>query len=199
MQSIDTPFEATRVSAGGQAKAIGALTLAFASDPMCRWCWPRADDFLKGFPAFTRAFGGRAFVTGSAYQIAGGAGAALWLPPDVEPDEAGVTAVIQDTVPAGLRESLYSVMEQMGRHHPIVPHWYLPLIGVEPVHQGLGLGYALMQPILQRCDAEGLPAYLESTNPRNIPFYERLRFRRVGVIRAGTSPAIVPMVREAQA
>ena len=199
MQSILTPFEATRVSAGAQSKAIDVLTLAFASDPICRWCWPGAGEFLNGFPAFTRAFGGRAFAAGSAYQVAGCAGAALWLSPDVEPDEAGVAAVIRDSVPAGLRESLSSLMEQMGRHHPIVPHWYLPLIGVEPVHQGLGLGSALMQPILQRCDAEGLPAYLESTNPRNIPFYERLGFRRVGVIRAGTSPTVLPMVREAQA
>ena len=88
MQSILTPFEATRVSAGAQSKAIDVLTLAFASDPICRWCWPGAGEFLNGFPAFTRAFGGRAFATGSAYQVAGCAGAALWLPPDVEPDEA---------------------------------------------------------------------------------------------------------------
>jgi ribosomal protein S18 acetylase RimI-like enzyme len=74
----------------------------------------------------------------------------------------------------------------------------LPLIGVEPIHQGRGLGNALMENVLKRCDEERLPAYLESTNPRNIPFYERLGFRRVGAIQVGTSPVVVPMLREVQ-
>jgi GNAT superfamily N-acetyltransferase len=48
------------------------------------------------------------------------------------------------------------------------PHWYLPLIGVDPAHQGKGHGDALMAYALQQCDRDHLPAYLESTNPRNI-------------------------------
>ena len=56
----------------------------------------------------------------------------------------------------------------------------------------------LLRPILERCENERLPAYLESTNPRNVPFYGSLGFRRVGMIQAGTSPEIVPMLREPQ-
>ena len=52
--------------------------------------------------------------------------------------------------------------------------------------------------MLDRCDYERLPAYLESTNPRNVPFYESLGFRSIGMIQAGTSPRIVPMLREPQ-
>jgi GNAT superfamily N-acetyltransferase len=86
-------------------------------------------------------------------------------------------------------ESGFEVGEGAG-----VALWLPP--GVEPLHQSRGLGATVLWPILQRCDRERLPAYLESTNPRNIPFYERLGFRQVGIIRAGTSPEIVPMVRD---
>jgi hypothetical protein len=56
----------------------------------------------------------------------------------------------------------------------------------------------LLRPILERCENERLPAYLESTNPRNVPFYGSMGFRRVGMIQAGTSPEIVPRLREPQ-
>jgi ribosomal protein S18 acetylase RimI-like enzyme len=198
MQAHSNPSRATRLDANDHARAVGALTLAFSADPICRWCWPSASEYLDGFPAFVRAFGGRAFVSGGAYQTANFAGAALWLPPGIEPDDAEVGAVIENTAAPALRDSLYSLMEQMSRHHPNGAHWYLPLIGVEPMHQGRGLGNTLMETVLKRCDEEQLAAYLESTNPRNIPFYERLGFRRVGAIQVGTSPVVVPMLREVQ-
>ncbi len=56
------------------------------------------------------------------------------------------------------------------------PHWYLPLIGVDPAHQGEGHGDALMAYALARCDRDHAPAYLESSKPRNIPFYRRYGF-----------------------
>eukprot|EP01041_Mallomonas_annulata_P030478 gene30478-52615_t len=61
----------------------------------------------------------------------------------------------------------------MGQFHPEEPHWYLSMIGVDPSHHGQGLGSALLKAGLQRCDADGLPAYLESSNPKNVPLYER--------------------------
>jgi GNAT superfamily N-acetyltransferase len=155
-----------------EANAIATLTLAFAADPANRWCWPATGDFLAAFPGFVR--------------------------PDVEPDEAELIDLIQRTVHASRQGDLFEVIQQMGQYHPQRPHWYLPFVGVEPMQQNRGLGATVLWPILQRCDRERLPAYLESTNPRNIPFYERLGFERVGIIRAGTSPDIVPMVREPQ-
>jgi GNAT superfamily N-acetyltransferase len=198
MQATGQDTQATAIDADRQLNAIGTLTLAFSADPANRWCWPTASEFFVAFPAFVRALGGRAFAARSAFEIADGAGAALWLPPGIEPDEAELTSIIQRTVHASRREALYMLIEQMGRHHPSVPHWYLPFVGVDPVHQGRGLGGVLLANILRRCDAERLPAYLESTNPRNVPFYERLGFRSVGRIQAGTSPVIVPMVRAPQ-
>ena len=84
----------------------------------------------------------------------------------------------------------------MGGFHPGEPHWYLPFIGVDPAHQGEGYGTELMRHTLKRCDADGIPAYLENSNPRNALFYERLGFEQLGVIKAGTFPEIVPMLRK---
>lgn len=196
LETIEPSTRVIRVERGRESHAVAVLTLAFISDPTNRWCWPGAPEFLVAFPAFVRALGGRAFAAESAFEAP--AGVALWLPPGVEPDEAELASVIERTVHPSKHEDLYSLIEQMGRYHPTVPHWYLPFVGVEPMSQGRGLGAALLQPILRRCDEEGLPAYLESTNPRNIPFYERLGFASVGVMQAGTSPTIVPMLREPQ-
>lgn len=186
----------TRIQAHREANAIATLTLAFASDPANRWCWPATGEYLVAFPAFVRALGGRAFAHDTGLEISGGAGVALWLPPGVEPDEAALVETIQRTVHASRQNDLFEVIQQMGQYHPRELHWYLPFVGVEPMHQCRGFGASLLLPILWRCDSERLPAYLESTNPRNIPFYESLGFRTMGIIRAGTSPEIVPMLRE---
>jgi ribosomal protein S18 acetylase RimI-like enzyme len=83
----------------------------------------------------------------------------------------------------------------MAKYRPIEPHWYLPIIGVDPLHQGKGYGSALMKCALQDCDREHLPAYLESTNDRNIQLYQRHGFEVVGTIQSGTSPTILPVCR----
>lgn len=64
----------------------------------------------------------------------------------------------------------------MERKHPHEPHWYLPAIGITPAWQGRGYGAALLRPMLERCDAERLPAYLEASTPRNVALYERNGF-----------------------
>lgn len=67
--------------------------------------------------------------------------------------------------------------------HPLEPHYYLPALGVEPEWQGGGVGSALMRPILERCDREGFPAYLEASTPRNRALYERHGFELVEEVR----------------
>jgi ribosomal protein S18 acetylase RimI-like enzyme len=178
-----------------ESAAVQTIILAFAADPMARWTWPDAQQYLAAMPRMVRAFGGRAFARGSAYATAGYAGAALWLPPGVEPDDDGLNEVMQSTVSESQLEDGAAVFEQMAKYHPQEPHWYLPLIGVDPAHQGKGLGDALMSYALNRCDRERVPAYLESSNPRNVSFYRRHGFEPVGTIQAGSTPTLVPMVR----
>jgi ribosomal protein S18 acetylase RimI-like enzyme len=182
-------------TASDEAAAIAVVTLAFSTDPAARWTWPDPSQFLRTFADVVKLFGGKAFTHESAYCVDGHAGAALWLPPGVQPDEEALIGLLQRTGSAQFRKDGAAVFEQMGRYHPQEPHWYLPIIGVDPFHQGMGYGSALMQRGLIPCDRDRRLAYLESSNPKNIPLYERHGFKLLGTIQVGTSPPITPMLR----
>ncbi|HXG07857.1 MAG TPA: GNAT family N-acetyltransferase [Nitrososphaera sp.] len=181
--------------ASDEARVIDALALAFVADPATRWVWSDPQEYLKHFPSFVRAFGGRAFANGSAYYVDGYAGAALWLPPNVHPDMEALNWLMQNTTSDQARRDGPGVFEKMSGYHPDEPHWYLPLLGVDPFHHGRGLGSALMQHALKQCDRDGKLAYLESSNPKNIPFYQRHGFELLDTIQVGSSPRIFPMLR----
>jgi ribosomal protein S18 acetylase RimI-like enzyme len=190
-----TPIIKTAASALDEASIIEVLVRANWEDPAARWVWPDSQQFLTHFPSFVRAFGGKAFTHGSAYYVDGYVGAALWLPPDVHPDEDMLIALLQRTVSEQIQKDFFPVLEQMGRYHPSEPHWYLPLMGVDPSQQGKGFGSALLQHTLMQFDRDNKLAYLESSNPRNIPLYKRHGFELLGSIQIGTSPSIAPMLR----
>lgn len=103
---------------------------------------------------------------------------------------------MRDAVPEAVRKDASVVIGEMERYHPDEPHWYLPLIGIDPSRQGRGYGTALLKHGLAICDREGALAYLDSTNPRNNPLYERHGFELLGTIQGGTSPPIYPMLRQ---
>ena len=109
-----------------------------------------------------------------------------------------MVGLIQATLPEADQPEMFAVLEQMGGYHPTEPHWYLPMIGVDPSQQGRGIGSALLTHALAICDRDGLPAYLESSNPKNVPLYERHGFEVVGTIQAGSSPTIRAMLRRAR-
>jgi GNAT superfamily N-acetyltransferase len=91
-----------------------------------------------------------------------------------------------------------ALLSQVEKVHPKEPHWYLAVLGTAPEHQGKGVGSALMKPILDRCDGEGVPAYLESSKESNIPFYKRHGFEVTGEIQAKNGPKVWPMWRDPQ-
>jgi GNAT superfamily N-acetyltransferase len=77
-------------------------------------------------------------------------------------------------------------------------HYYVRDVGVLPSRQGQGLGSALLRPTLERCDREGLPAYLEASSERSAALYERLGFRITRELRIGGSPPLWLMLRAPQ-
>jgi GNAT superfamily N-acetyltransferase len=80
--------------------------------------------------------------------------------------------------------------------HPMEPHWYLKVIGVDPAWQGRGVASLLLRPRLNRCDQDGQPAYLEASKPDGVWMYEHFGFRRTGnVDMPEGAPAITAMWR----
>lgn len=193
-----SPVAVRRASPIDLARAVSVHVMAFSSDPIMRWLYPVAHDYLTKYPAFAEAFGGRAFEHDTAYVAEDFGGVALWLPPGVHADGERVASVLRDTVATPVLDQAFSLLEEMDAYHIQEPHWYLPMIGVDPSQQGKGIGAALLQHALSKCDEASLPAYLESSNPANIPLYERHGFSVLGTIQAGSSPSVFPMMRNAR-
>ena len=179
-----------------EAGVIDVLKIAFVADPATRWVWPDPQKYLSHFSSFAKAFGGKAFAYESAHYVGNYSGAALWLPPNVYPDVDLLTALLQSSGSDESKKDGPEIFEKMSRYHPHEPHWYLPLLGVDPLHHGKGLGSALIQHVIGMCDRDNKFAYLESSNPKNISFYERPGFKLPGTIQVNTSPPIFPMLRK---
>jgi GNAT superfamily N-acetyltransferase len=176
------------------------LSAAFETDPLWSWAFPERDDLAVWWR----------FLIGSALRypwvwITGEyAAASVWIPPDGDEltteEEERIEPLLADLAGSRAPEIL-ELLERFEASHPREqPHYYLSLLGTHPDHRGSGLGMALLADNLARTDAEGVPAYLESSNPRNNKRYERLGFRQVGEF---TTPAgehtVATMWREAQA
>lgn len=175
--------------------AVGAVVQAFMADPAARWVYPDPERYLESFPDLVNAFAGVAFEHGSAERVDGSAAAALWLPPGVHADDEALAAVLSQSVPVHEQADVFALFEAMARFHPSQPHWYLPMIGVDPAQQGRGYGSALLSYALARCDVEGIPAYLESTSLQSRRLYERHGFELLGTIQIASAPPLFPMIR----
>jgi GNAT superfamily N-acetyltransferase len=178
--------------------AIATLVAAFISDPVERWLYPEASDYLAHFGRFVEAFAGRAFDTRSAWGLPDLSAVALWLPPGTQPDDETVVQLLTETVAPLKHADMLAVAERMDAAHPKYPHWYLALLGVDPSRQRLGLGSRLLEVGLQTVDAAHLPAYLETPNPHSVAFYQRYGFVESGWVQAGTCPPMVSMLRAAR-
>ena len=176
-------------------QAVATIVAAFITDPIARFALLSPHDYLCGMPLVTREFAGGSFEHGTAYVSTDFRGAALWLPPGVHPNAEALERVFGDRAEAAHLDDLLGTFEKMDQCHPEEPHWYLPLVGVEPNAQGSGIGGALMRHAVARCDQEGALAYLESSNPRNISLYERHGFVVMGQIQVGAGPLVTPMLR----
>jgi GNAT superfamily N-acetyltransferase len=176
-------------------RVLGTVVSAFIADPVERWLWPEAWAYLAHFPAFVAAFGGDDSAVSASDDLAA---VAIWIRPGAEEDGERIVAVLQSTVAPERHADTFAVLEQMERAHPVEPHWYLSWLAVDPARQNAGLGGRLLERDLARVDADHLPAYLETPNPRTIPFYERYGFSVVSVAQAGACPPMTGMLRAAR-
>jgi ribosomal protein S18 acetylase RimI-like enzyme len=125
--------------------------------------------------------------------------AALWDPPNRWQQSAREQLAMLPSLIRALgprAAAARDVVELMKQHHPEEPHWYLAVIGSDTTVRGRGFGQALMRSRLDRCDAEHSPAYLESSKPENVPYYERFGFTVMGeIVLPNGGPPLWPMWR----
>lgn len=188
-----------RVSEDERSRVFASVASAFAADPLMRWFFPEAEEFFNAATGdFYDAFGGGAITAGSAYRTEGFEGVALWYPPGEGPDEERLINSMVTTVRSSIHEDCLGLTEGMDKFHPKEDCWYLAVLGVDHAYQGRGHGARLLKHTLTKLDELGATAYLESSNPLNISLYKRHGFEEMGRIQSGSSPTLVPMLREAR-
>lgn len=97
-------------------------------------------------------------------------------------------------IPSGMR--LMAHMDALHARFAPWPHYYLSLLAVAPEQQGRGLGGALLAPTLERCQRERVRVYLETAQPKNLPFYQRHGFRVLAETKHRAFPTLWSMARE---
>ena len=195
---------ATHLATPGEIPALAAmLGRAFLDDPVQLYLFQHEASRLKKverlFGTFLR---GHYVKHGATYSTSGNEGVALWAPPG----HATFTPleILSQAVPMlrsfgfGVQSAL-KVLDAIEKEHPTEPHWYLGVLGTDPIHQGRGIGASVLNPVLERCDHDGIPAYLESSKDRNVPYYERFGFKvtkEIALPRGG--PLVWAMWRDPQ-
>ncbi|MCC3773120.1 GNAT family N-acetyltransferase [Streptomyces sp. UNOC14_S4] len=172
---------------------------SFQTDPVSGWVFPDEDRRRVVQPRFFGAYLDVALRDGWVDVTDDLSAAALWLPvrPEADGEEDGDLGERLSAADPG-NERAGVVAELTGRVHPVDrAHYYLPVIVAAPGRQGQGRGRALLAPVMDRCDREGMPAYLEASNERSKALYERLGFAVLGdAIRLPEGPRLWPMWRE---
>jgi GNAT superfamily N-acetyltransferase len=188
----------------GDADALAAtLAEAFDGDPVWSWMIPESDRIgrLKRLFGALLAYAiprGHVYATGDLRSVT------LWSPPDdwVMPQSALLRAAPRIVRAAGVRTPrLLGRLAAVDTHHAKQPaaHWYLEFIGTTRSARGQGLGSALLSDALRRYDEAGVPVYLESSNPRNLPFYQRHGFEIIGDVPVKSGPPQPALWRKAGA
>jgi GNAT superfamily N-acetyltransferase len=187
-------------SSADRVRVTEVLAAAFADDPLFLHVLPldarrRAERLRRFFDLEVR----RCERFGGAWASEDGAGTAVWFPPgtwrptawEVLREAPAVVRVLGREMPRALR-----VQATLQRHHPSTPHWYLFALATEPGRQGGGIGTALLHPVLERCDRDRLPAYLEATSERSRALYLRHGFRDAEPLALPGGPPVHPMWRD---
>jgi ribosomal protein S18 acetylase RimI-like enzyme len=195
--------EVGRASQGDHTKVGSALGAAFIDDPVFQWLIPvdaanRDKRLVTFFSSMARSYLRRDKYV---YCAGEGDGAAMWSAPGSW--ALPMSEVMRESVPAArafgrnLTRALRSQLFIEGKHPKEPVHWYLGYVGVAPTQQGRGLGAAMLRAVLDKADEAGTPAYLESSNERNLSLYERQGFKVVEDVKLlGTGPTVWRMWRE---
>ncbi|HEY2537187.1 MAG TPA: GNAT family N-acetyltransferase [Solirubrobacteraceae bacterium] len=198
----DASSPSARIAQASESGPLAkALAAAFFDDPVFSWLIGKGASRRARLEQYFAIQLAHSFENGCVWTSDGLQGAALcmppgqWhLPPKLLLAHGGrFTNVFRGRLPRAI-----GLLAAVERRHLRGAHYYFANIGVAPEAQGRGLGSRLMRPTLDRCDEEGLPAYLEATTERNTALYERLGFECTDTLRFAGSPPLRLMVRPPQ-
>jgi ribosomal protein S18 acetylase RimI-like enzyme len=182
-----------RVAGATDAPEVGRILAAgFVDDPVLTWVFGESDRGAK-LAVFFDFLAREALVPlGATYLLPGSC--AAWTTPDPPPwpneRSKRFSAVLRAVCTPGDLQRLDAFDGAVQAHHPDSPVWYLGVIATVPDARGQGLGTALLKQSLTDVDSSGLPAHLESTNPRNISLYQRHGFIVMGRIELPDGPVL---------
>ncbi|MGI5457918.1 GNAT family N-acetyltransferase [Streptomyces sp. CA-249302] len=183
---------------GDRELVVRLLDEAFQDDPVSNWVFPSEEHRRTNHPGLVGAFTDIVLAEGHVDVTEDGSACALWLsvPAGARHDEDGPARLRAAVDPDNERVELIGRLTE-DIHPADRAHEYLWMIGVAPGRQGEGLGGALITHVLDRCDREGLPAYLEASSTRSRALYERLGFEFTGSpLDLPDGPTMWPMWRE---
>jgi GNAT superfamily N-acetyltransferase len=196
-----TPIEARLATRAEIPAAVEVLARAFYADPVWGWAFPDPERRLEQHRAIWGLVAEAALGYKSAWLSGDCAAVALWIPPGKPELRAEDEERLEGLLTELLGEGAIRVLETFERfeaaHPSAPPHYYLSLLATDPDQRGRGLGMGLLAATLERIDAEGAAAFLESSNPVNDHRYERLGFVRCGEFELSEDgPAVTQMWRE---
>ncbi len=193
--------EPQRATAADVPALAASLARAFLDDPVAIWsCRP---DALR--PKVLKRFHGtrlrQLLERGEVWTDPELRSAALWAPPrqwrETPRQDLEIARCLLHPRLIWRMPLLARGFGEMELAHPRdPPHWYLAVLGTDPSAQGQGLGSTVLAPVLERCDADGVGAYLESSKERNIAFYARHGFRVTRELRLSRGPTMWAMWRD---
>lgn len=193
-----TSHEVRKATAADLPALSAALARAFLDDPVARWSCPSDRRRQRVNRRFFAVRLRQLIDQEQVYTTLDGAGAALWALPDRWRTTARDLLPLAPLVPAWgrrLPRVIRGLMRVEEAHPETPPHFHLAVLGTEPARQGEGIGSALLGPVLELCDRDHLPAYLESSRESNIAFYARHGFRVTGEVELPKGPPVWPMWR----
>ena len=166
------------------AAVTETISRAFHEDPTWSWAFPDPSRRQEQYAVWWRFVIAGAMRYPWVFMTDDAEVASIWIPPDgteiAEEAEAEVELLLKDLVGPRAAEVM-DLLERFEAAHPRdESHFYLSLLGTDPAHAGRGLGMALLAENLELVDRQGMPAYLESSNPGNNHRYERRGFVKVG-------------------
>jgi GNAT superfamily N-acetyltransferase len=197
------PATVTPVGTSQWSEVAHVLAAAFTDDPVLGWMLPDAASRPAALRRFFTIEGrSRILPLGSSVVAREEAGEILAAALVVPPGHANPGPWFQVRHGLGYGRVFgrhlaraARLQNALTRAHPATPHMYLFAIGVRPDAQGQGIATAMLGPTLAHCDAEGLPAYLEATRPRNARLYRRLGFETDDVLSVEDAPGLELMIR----